>query len=217
LYVRGISRFAACDTYRMWDPRSTRVHVSRDIIWLGRMFFSPNVTLLPAFYTEPSQSITTVEPIEPAQLAVLPIDDDSSSNDDLTDNEETNQDNNLQENDGGSDMHHVVTQSGRVIQPPARFRENALLSIDLDADYALVGAGLGEGINHTQDLHVLTFQQAMKSPERDDQVLFLKRIIYGLKQAAQAFWVELLQAFNAMGSNEAMPIHVVTSKKSTSN
>jgi Reverse transcriptase (RNA-dependent DNA polymerase) len=197
----------------------------------------------------------------------------------------------------------------------------------LDADYALVGAGLGEDINHTQDLHVLTFQQAMKLPERDkwliaieqehqrmlnhqvwelvtysdvditgkilsttwamkrkadgkfcacltargyeqiegihydrsstaapvtndttirimlslaamsdwslyivnvqgaflngrfgseeklylqipkgfedkynnDQVLFLKRTIYGLKQAAQAFWVEPLQAFNAMG------------------
>jgi hypothetical protein len=95
----GYPDLHACDTYCMWD----------DIIWLGKMFFTPNVALLPAFYTEPSQSITAIEPIETAQMAVPTIDDDSSSNDDLTDNEDTNQDSNLHENDGGSHMSYVVT------------------------------------------------------------------------------------------------------------
>jgi len=34
----------AADTLRMWDPRSRRVHVTRDIKWLNRMYFeNPNM------------------------------------------------------------------------------------------------------------------------------------------------------------------------------
>ena len=45
----------------------------------------------------------------------------------------------------------------------------------------------------------------MKIPEgfekhyNSNQVLRLKRTIYGLKQAANSFWVELLQALTKMG------------------
>ena len=30
------------NVYRMWDPSTRRIHVSRDIIWLERMFFENN-------------------------------------------------------------------------------------------------------------------------------------------------------------------------------
>jgi hypothetical protein len=34
----------AADTLRMWDPRSRRVHVTRNIKWLNRMYFeNPNM------------------------------------------------------------------------------------------------------------------------------------------------------------------------------
>ena len=29
------------DTYRMWDPKTKGVHVTRDIIWLRRMYYDP--------------------------------------------------------------------------------------------------------------------------------------------------------------------------------
>ena len=35
----GYPESHSSDTYRMWDPRSQRVHITRDITWLNRMFF----------------------------------------------------------------------------------------------------------------------------------------------------------------------------------
>ena len=31
------------DAYRMWDPFTNRVHTSRDVIWLKKMFFGSNM------------------------------------------------------------------------------------------------------------------------------------------------------------------------------
>jgi hypothetical protein len=31
------------ETYRMWDPRTKNVHVTRDVIWLRRMYYDPGV------------------------------------------------------------------------------------------------------------------------------------------------------------------------------
>ena len=31
------------DVYRMWDPFTNRVHTSRDVIWLKKMFFVSNM------------------------------------------------------------------------------------------------------------------------------------------------------------------------------
>jgi hypothetical protein len=30
----------AADCYRMWDPKTYSIHVTRDVVWLRRMFFS---------------------------------------------------------------------------------------------------------------------------------------------------------------------------------
>ena len=35
----GYSTMHAQDVYRMWDPNTERIHISRDIIWLKRMYF----------------------------------------------------------------------------------------------------------------------------------------------------------------------------------
>lgn len=29
------------DVYRMWNPKTNRVHFTRDVIWLKRMYFKP--------------------------------------------------------------------------------------------------------------------------------------------------------------------------------
>jgi hypothetical protein len=35
----GYSQSHSSDTYCMWDPRSKRVHITRDIRWLNKMYF----------------------------------------------------------------------------------------------------------------------------------------------------------------------------------
>jgi hypothetical protein len=35
----GYSQSHSSDTYRIWDPRSKRVHITRDIRWLNKMYF----------------------------------------------------------------------------------------------------------------------------------------------------------------------------------
>jgi hypothetical protein len=39
----GYAEDHSSDCYRMWDPKTNRVHVTRDIIWLRRMFFIKTV------------------------------------------------------------------------------------------------------------------------------------------------------------------------------
>jgi hypothetical protein len=41
----GYPDLHASDNYRMWDPRSKRVHITRDVIWLNKMFFEQPPTL----------------------------------------------------------------------------------------------------------------------------------------------------------------------------
>lgn len=37
----GYARDHAGDTYQMWNPNTGRVLVTRDVIWLGRMYYDP--------------------------------------------------------------------------------------------------------------------------------------------------------------------------------
>ena len=41
----GYAKQHAGDTYRMWDPNTKRVHVTRDVIWLNKMFFKEKSTI----------------------------------------------------------------------------------------------------------------------------------------------------------------------------
>jgi hypothetical protein len=36
----------AADTLRMWDPDTKRVHLTRDIVWLNKMFFNNNLDFI---------------------------------------------------------------------------------------------------------------------------------------------------------------------------
>lgn len=38
----GYATSHAGDTYEMWDPKTRRIHVTRDVIWMKRMFFQPD-------------------------------------------------------------------------------------------------------------------------------------------------------------------------------
>ena len=71
------------DCYRMWDPRTEGVHVTRDVIWLKRMFYEkPKIN-----------ADVVVEPLlmdfEEMEEALLPTEEDGEGNgNDNTDDEE---------------------------------------------------------------------------------------------------------------------------------
>ena len=44
------------DVYCMWDPNTNRVLISRDIIWLKRMYFEPKV--IPEIEVQPAIEVS---------------------------------------------------------------------------------------------------------------------------------------------------------------
>jgi hypothetical protein len=128
------------DCYRMWDPITSRVHVTRDIVWLKRMFFarppelgddeavSPGV-LLPVAEPDENQDAEaedndentadeTPADVDESSLQQPPVEDLSGDGDDeVNDNEDKDdEDEALDAADGPP----VTTKSGRAIRAPSR-------------------------------------------------------------------------------------------------
>lgn len=158
------------DTYRMWDPDTSGVHVTRDIIWLRRMFYQPEATL-----TLPSA------PLTPPTLQAP--EGENEIEDAVEDPEPNEQDASLAESDGEEDDDNenknaipVTTRTGRVINPPRRLIEEIGNTAIQDftsnyyerlVEFGLVGAGIGGGFHNTQELHVLKFNEAMQSKDKE--------------------------------------------------
>ncbi len=172
----------------MWDPNAERVHLSRDAIWLRRMFCQRQ---LPA-------TALAVEPIEfdtPDTEARegTDIGDDT----DFGANEPESDDNDEQQDDddgaGAATLKQAVTLSGRAANPPKRFIEEmgAIsgeceigLSVSELRHYALmrefpegefapgevacVGAGLSGGFENASELHVMKYKKAMLAKNKKD-------------------------------------------------
>jgi len=165
----GYSLDHAGDTYRMWDPDTKRVHVSRDIVWLNTLFFNKSKEWIdgPGILVQLKNG--TDEQIE--------IEDESSSEfegtetiDDIVDST-----NIVAEQDEGDSQ--KITRSGRAVRLPARFREEfegimfndqKYREIDKEVlEVIFVGAGIGEGIKHTGELHVLKYRDAMSGEDKE--------------------------------------------------
>jgi len=188
----------AGDCYKMWNPRTGRVHETRDIIWLHRMFYQtpvnpkdmvigPSVDFLIEEIGESNEVGESNETDERVETPNVETEDQSEMNNETTDQWTT------------------VTRSGRASVMPERFRESASVSIDAVIDsinqnyfaaleecedeeteedeiesiresleFANVGAGLGGGFEHTSELKVLKYKEAMKSADKDkwDEAIF---------------------------------------------
>jgi hypothetical protein len=160
----------ASNTYRMWDPRSNHVHITRDIIWLQKMFFNKSEVI-------PMELAVYSNHIE-QNLAVAPADynGELGSNEDIEDiNKEINEDSEGYEdnnsdkggesnkqkgkNNSGNDSNEVITtQLGRIVRPPVRYCEF------LDKVMMIVNNNL---IGSTKELHVKNYKTAMQSKEKE--------------------------------------------------
>jgi len=172
------------NTYHMWDPQTNRIHTSRDIIWLKRMFF-PKIV-------QPEVSVGANETGEGLDVTVESSGEGVESEDDSSDN---NNDGNMEaEKEQGEPENEpeaptvdqpVTTKVGRTIRPPIRFCEDiGAIAVsyeigltDAEKEYyqamerigevAFVGAGIGGGFENTAKLKVMKFKEAMKSKDAE--------------------------------------------------
>jgi hypothetical protein len=100
------------DIYRMWNPKTERVHITRDVIWMKHMMFTKG---LEDPFIEVNNDSTNdgqgddEKPADPGEVEDIGTDD--KSEDDSSDEEP------VEENKPWSD---VTTPSGRLIREPSR-------------------------------------------------------------------------------------------------
>jgi hypothetical protein len=171
----------AGDVYRMWDPNTSRVHTTCDVIWLCRMFYQkPSQNGEIAAHIEfqddwDAGAFATVEAEEgeiiPADVIEEPDDVDDVVEENFFDAQAA------QEVEVEGDEAGVETRSGRAVNRPKRLIEEVgatVRNIGLTAaeekyydtmwkisELGLVGAGVGGGFVDTNELHVMKYKEAM--------------------------------------------------------
>ena len=163
----------ASDTYRMWDPRSRRVHVTRDIKWLNRMYFeNPNLEFNiknnPSLKFGEGANVRNIVNLEEGDNNATDSEEDIDTNDELEDNENLVNDDESKVSKKGS-IDEITTRSGRKINKPFRYQDKSGgIGLDNWKEHALVGAGLlsDEG-STTSDLQSMKDDQAMKTLKKD--------------------------------------------------
>ena len=118
------------DTYRMWDPDTSRVHETRDIIWLKRMFFfKPTIPHDFAIVNEENDIDIVIpqhkagESTTPDGESTDPDDADVPPDDSLGERESGKDDDDSSsassEGTNAQDRATTSTRSGRIINKPA--------------------------------------------------------------------------------------------------
>jgi hypothetical protein len=208
------------DTYRMWDPKTGGIHVSRDIIWLNQMYYKNandpeyvelnvnpmNVQADEEDVAESSSHSTdddaNVEEAdkdkveadkEEADKDEVEADEEEADEDEVEADEEADEENVINDIDGEPETNVEAdteeepvatrTRSGRAVNCPRRFLDELgagtfdILTLAekqyfsrLDEigcfSMGLVGAGVGGGFQDTHELHVMKYEQAMKSKDQ---------------------------------------------------
>ena len=176
------------NVYQMYYPVTKRIWVTRDVIWLQRMYF-----------TVPNSGEIMAEPI--VILPLMQSNDDAGGDDDdeddigeVTTPIEEAEDSSSEAREGGDDdesqtsntsaqeWQEVVnyTKSGRVTKRPTSFEPETgqwvsaaqlnmfalLAEIDEDEmEVAAVGAGIGGGFGNTTELKPMKFKEAINGPD----------------------------------------------------
>ena len=231
----GYATDHAGDVYRMYDPDTKRVHITRDVIWLKRMYFQPKpkeeivvtpLTLVldetaveeqPAVLEDDEEAviISTIENANNNDVDNTDNSTDNATNSDVdntansntldqfsttddsaddelaeSESEQSNKHNTANEQfdnnpfhmlmddddedsigdseDTAPDARQTVTRSGRTVKRTVRFIEEMGMA-EFDAilsEFTLVGAGIGGGFDHTEELRVMNYKKAMLSNDR---------------------------------------------------
>jgi hypothetical protein len=179
------------DTYRMWNQATNGVHITRDVIWLKRMYFTKDDTA-----TDMSVSPLVIEGVDGNDP-----DEDGETNESAgetadqptpeTVEEEDSEDESESESEDDEEKQSTPsnsTRSGRSVNKPSRLIEEVgAATVDsyeiklteaeehyyetmkelhetelIEGEVCCVGAGLGGGFENTNELKVMKFKEAMK-------------------------------------------------------
>ena len=158
----------------MWDPLAGGVHETRDIIWLSRMF-----------YQKQSESLEVN--ITPLLEYIIPHNEEQEV---MAGNNEDADVTEIEKVKAGEGK-PKLTRSGRAVNIPERYRDVTALTVSYEMmlsdaekvyyDYmtncpdenhkvalelSCVGAGIGGGFEHTQELHAMKFEEAMQTEDK---------------------------------------------------
>jgi Reverse transcriptase (RNA-dependent DNA polymerase)/Zinc knuckle len=177
----GYSQSHSSDTYRMWDPRSKRVHITRDIRWLKKMYFQELSIVQHNFsiddITDPKSNIR----IDDDSQHTNGNSDESLSENDNLDNESQGNNyedydehgNNENDNNDCGEENLRTTRSGRIVRPPSRFKEFTTIGTDGYYENALAGV-IEDEIISTEEYHVMNYNRAMSSKDRQKWIHAVK-------------------------------------------
>jgi hypothetical protein len=163
------------DCYRMWDANTSRVHETRDIIWLKRMYYT-KPTITPEFISDMEAGESEAPNESSGESGTISEVDDSATQEPI----EQARVNDDEATPTPTTPSTAVTSSGRTVAKPTRLIEeageitltkaeesyyNAMTGFNFieggGFEIAAIGAGLGGGFENTSELHVMKFPEAM--------------------------------------------------------
>jgi hypothetical protein len=180
-------------TYRIFDPNTNGVHLSLDVTWLRRKFYSSLLTAREGEVITPTTEVPAGVAPTVATRQTAPEAEDQTE-EDAGEVEDEDVENKIPANGTTT---HTTTRSGRIVKLPSYLRdeyETSHVSVDYTITFdpgkeryyqamsecgfscvdhdggemAMVGAGVGGGFMNTNELHTLIFDQALASPEKDE-------------------------------------------------
>jgi hypothetical protein len=162
----------AGDTFRMWDPDTKRVHLSQDIVWTGKMYFKGLLQRLESPFFNDLEDSPNFGGIRDFDDDALEATEEATSIDTELTFEKTEVSNTIGDN-------KLTTRSGRNIRKPERFRDDLSNTLVDEKTCTitkalLVGAAIGEGIEHTRELQVIKYKDSMNGPDKNEWKLAVK-------------------------------------------
>jgi hypothetical protein len=157
----------AADALRMWDPDTKKVYLTRDISCLKKCS-STIIPTLSMFQEGPTKTHAILHPTTGRKQ--------SRNKSDLNNEFQIDKDNDKDIANNSIIENTKTTRSGRVIEKPERFQEELKnLLIEEEENYEenkllemiCVGAGIGAGILHTNELYVLKYKEAMRGTDQE--------------------------------------------------
>ena len=158
---------SADGVYKIWNPNTNRIIVSRDIIWMRRMYYKPADGLDDEVGGDMDKGLVT---------SVVENDDDDNDKDvDEDKDADTEEDANM-DAPARAPAAAITTRSGRVVSQHAAMMmaskaeyadgEVAAIGIDIN-EVACVGMGTGSAFKNTSKLKVLKLDQALGGPDKE--------------------------------------------------
>jgi hypothetical protein len=188
------------DCYRMWDPKTKGIHETRDVIWMKRMYYEKDIG---QGIIVPPMIINGIDDPTPATTPEAPTQEGPDTGTASVLTREGEDHDKLDNTTVPANAETARTRSGRTISPPERLIQEigaiaaAVATAAANYEIALtaseiqyyatmkelgenageincVGAGLGGGFEHTSELHVMKYGEAMQTKDKGNWEIGVK-------------------------------------------